>query len=113
MQSNSSESNNYDLPGAASKKPSNLGRVGLCFSVAGLFGVITASFVTCLEHLPVPLAIIVNVTIILNLLSVPGSLISLVALYGAPPRRAAFWGVMLALVGIAYLPTMLIPWIRR
>jgi hypothetical protein len=113
MQPNSLESETKKLTGPVRDKPSFLGRAGLCFSVAGLFGPVIASFVTYFEHLAIFDTIILSVPILLNLLSIPGSLIGLVALYSNRARRAAFWGFLLGLVGMAFLPTMLMPWIMR
>lgn len=100
MRSNSLESNNYHLP-ASTNKLWFLGRLGLCLSAAGLGGLIAASFVSSLDNPAIRQSTITNAAVLLILLSVPGSLISLAALFREPPRGAACWGVLLGLVGLA------------
>jgi hypothetical protein len=110
MQANSSESNKYVMEGARSKKSTFLGGVGLCLSIAGLFGVIAGTFVSHLEAMSIPGVIIANVVTFFTFLSVPGFVLSSIATFCKPPRRAAIWGVLLGLVGLCFLPTMLFYW---
>ena len=88
-----------------------LNRLGLCFSLTGLVGVLAASFYISFTRLGIPESMIEGAIILLTGCSLPGLLLSGVS-YRIKSNRIALWGTLLGLFGAAYLPTFLIPWLK-
>ncbi|MEX2185319.1 MAG: hypothetical protein WD875_00935 [Pirellulales bacterium] len=83
-----------DSPALAGPGTRNrLGEVGLCLAIVAFIGLL--------------LAAISEVAYTLTFLSVPASILSLVALMFTP-RRWAWWGLGLGILVDLYVPTMLI-----
>ena len=83
------------------------GAIGLCLSVIALCGLFAVGIVEFVPWLFFP-------TVFSVLLSIPGALISFLALvFSARDRKRAAWGLTLGILVCLYLPTIFLPLLIR